>query len=183
MSVHRNAALTLVKRRELVEGVAAGATLKAAAAAFNVGGNTVRRWWRRYQALGNAGLEDRSSRPKHMRGAISIDLRQEAVRLRRLRRTVRAIASELGISKTSAAPPRRPVRPRAAASGRGLKSRGGHGGVSATRCRGRVARSPRRLGAEDLRVADRESRSQLGRRTQGRMGVNVLTPRPAIGRP
>ncbi|NLI01363.1 MAG: helix-turn-helix domain-containing protein, partial [Chthonomonadales bacterium] len=48
MSVHRNAALSLVKRRELVDFVAAGATLKAAAAAFNVGGNTVRRWWRRY---------------------------------------------------------------------------------------------------------------------------------------
>jgi len=103
MSVHRNAALSLVKRRELVDFVAAGGTLKAAAAAFNVGGNTVRRWWRRYMLLGPTGLEDRSSRPKHMPRAISEDVRQEAVRLRRERRTVRAIASELGISKTSVA--------------------------------------------------------------------------------
>ena len=43
MSVHRNAAPSLVKRRELVGHVAAGGTLKAAAAALDVGGTTVRR--------------------------------------------------------------------------------------------------------------------------------------------
>ncbi|NLH98011.1 MAG: helix-turn-helix domain-containing protein [Chthonomonadales bacterium] len=62
MSVHRNAALSLVKRRDLVGYVAAGATLKAAAVAFNVGGNTVRRWWRRYLILGHGSARPRSLR-------------------------------------------------------------------------------------------------------------------------
>lgn len=103
MTVHRNAALSLSKRRELIEFLEAGATLKEAAAFFKVGHNTVRRWWRRYQALGLDGLQDRSSRPKRPHRTIPVELHQEVISLRRQGRTVRAIASELGISKSSVA--------------------------------------------------------------------------------
>ncbi len=103
MSVHRNAALSLVKRRELVEYIAAGATLKAAGERFGVSGTTVRRWWRRYRVEGVAGLEDRSSRPKRMPRAIKEEVRQKVLELRKQRRTIRSIAAKLGISKTSVA--------------------------------------------------------------------------------
>lgn len=43
MDAHRNAVLTLMKRRELVERLEAGWTSEEAAAAHNVGNNTVRR--------------------------------------------------------------------------------------------------------------------------------------------
>lgn len=63
MSVHRNAALTLVERRQMVAMISGGSTLTVAAVTSDVGANTVRRWWPRYLQLGLGGLEDRSSRP------------------------------------------------------------------------------------------------------------------------
>src|SRR6185312_15549848 len=64
MDLHKNARLTFIRREQLAQRVLLqGATLKAAAAAFNVSSHTAAKWVRRYQQQGRAGLLDRSSRP------------------------------------------------------------------------------------------------------------------------
>ena len=69
MSVHRNAKLGLAGRFALVSAVEGGASLRSAAAAFNVSPATAHRWWHRWFAAGEEArstlscLFDRSSRP------------------------------------------------------------------------------------------------------------------------
>src|SRR5579862_5620553 len=69
MSFHRNAKLGLAGRYALVSAIAAGMSLKAAAAAFNVSPATAHRWWHRWLDAGDEAratltcLFDRSSRP------------------------------------------------------------------------------------------------------------------------
>jgi transposase InsO family protein len=69
MELHANAKLGLAGRIALVETVAAGATLRAAAAAFNVAPATAHRWWHRFADALPARHQstewacDRSSRP------------------------------------------------------------------------------------------------------------------------
>ena len=66
---HRNAKLGLAGRYALVSAIAAGMTLKAAAAAFSVSPATAHRWWHRWLEAGEEArstlscLFDRSSRP------------------------------------------------------------------------------------------------------------------------
>ena len=52
-------------RLRMVRRLEAGARLCDVAAALDLSTTSVRRWWRRYQAEGIAGLSDRSSRPHH----------------------------------------------------------------------------------------------------------------------
>ena len=69
MQLHANAKLGPAGRVALVEVIAAGATLKAAAAAFNVAPATAHRWWHRFkeadadQRAARCWALDRSSRP------------------------------------------------------------------------------------------------------------------------
>jgi transposase InsO family protein len=69
MELHANAKLGLAGRIALVETVAAGTTLRAAAAAFNVAPATAHRWWHRFADALPARRHsvewalDRSSRP------------------------------------------------------------------------------------------------------------------------
>jgi transposase InsO family protein len=69
MSVHRNAKLGLAGRFALVSAVEGGASLRSAAAAFNVSPATAHRWWHRWLAAREEArstlscLFDRSSRP------------------------------------------------------------------------------------------------------------------------
>jgi transposase len=67
MQVHANAKLGPAGRIALVEAIASGLTLRAAAAAFHVAPATAHRWWHRYRASANkasaAWAQDRSSRP------------------------------------------------------------------------------------------------------------------------
>ena len=69
MSVHRNAKLGLAGRFALVSAVEGGASLRSAAAVFNVSPATAHRWWHRWVAAGEEArstlscLFDRSSRP------------------------------------------------------------------------------------------------------------------------
>jgi transposase InsO family protein len=62
MELHANAALSLVQRRKLVELVPVVGVV-AAAEAVGTTPTTGRKWWRRWQEAGEAGLRDRSSRP------------------------------------------------------------------------------------------------------------------------
>jgi transposase InsO family protein len=56
---------------------------------------TVRRWWRRYQAEGVAGLTDRSSRPHHSPRALPRWQRRQIKRLRQRRQSSLQIAEAL----------------------------------------------------------------------------------------
>ncbi len=60
---HRNARLTVYGRRLLVDRVRAGRPVAHVAAEMGVSRATGHKWLRRWQCEGDAGLEDRSSRP------------------------------------------------------------------------------------------------------------------------
>lgn len=61
---HANARLTVHARRLLVQRVAAGWPQARVAEQLGVSRETVRKWWSRFQAEGDGGLLDRSSRPR-----------------------------------------------------------------------------------------------------------------------
>ncbi|HEY5173873.1 MAG TPA: IS481 family transposase [Acidimicrobiia bacterium] len=61
--VHRNAPLTPEGRLRLCQRIEAGWPVAQAAASMGISRDRAYVWWRRYQADGRAGLEDRSSRP------------------------------------------------------------------------------------------------------------------------
>ncbi|MFI1660859.1 IS481 family transposase, partial [Streptomyces sp. NPDC020472] len=60
---HRNARLTVFGRRLLVERVCSGRPVAHVAAEMGISRATAHKWIRRWQAEGDAGLHDRSSRP------------------------------------------------------------------------------------------------------------------------
>lgn len=61
---HRNARLTVFGRRLLVERVASGRPVAHVAAEMGISRATAHKWVRRWRAEGEAGLADRSSRPR-----------------------------------------------------------------------------------------------------------------------
>jgi len=61
---HRNARLTVHGRRLLVERVCAGRPVAHVAAEMGISRATAHKWVRRWRAEGEAGLADRSSRPR-----------------------------------------------------------------------------------------------------------------------
>jgi len=61
--MHKLARLTPMGRLRMVRRLEAGQPLGAVAVALDLSTTTVRRWWLRYRAEGEAGLHDRSSRP------------------------------------------------------------------------------------------------------------------------
>jgi transposase InsO family protein len=63
LSVHRNARLTPAGRLLLCQRIEAGWPVAHAAGSMGISRDRAYVWWRRYQAEGVAGLEDRSSRP------------------------------------------------------------------------------------------------------------------------
>jgi transposase InsO family protein len=102
MNVHKNARLTFARRlemvRDLVERVL---TPCAAAAAQGVSTPTVRKWLGRFLAQGEAGLADRSSRPRRHPRAIASTKALAIVELRRRRLTQGRIAASLRVSKST----------------------------------------------------------------------------------
>jgi transposase len=89
MSHHRNAKLGLAGRYGLVSAIAAGMTLKAAAAAFNVSPATAHRWWHRWLEASEeerarlSCLFDRSSRPHHSPRQLAPELEEVICECRR----------------------------------------------------------------------------------------------------
>src|SRR3546814_11918678 len=99
MNVHKNARLTPHSRGELVRRVlVVGQTPRAVATALGVSGKTVRKWVGRFQAEGEAGLQDRSSRPSRLRRPSTQELRDRSEALRRQRWNGQPIAKEHGLS-------------------------------------------------------------------------------------
>jgi transposase len=85
MNLHANAKLGLAGRRELVRTIEAGASLRAAAAAFGVSPATAHRWWHRWLEGGCqvAALCDRSSRPQRSPRLLAPELQERICDCRR----------------------------------------------------------------------------------------------------
>lgn len=124
MNVHKNARLTAHGRERIVAQVASGQTPQAVSEAVGVCPRTVRKWVKRYEAEGLAGLADRSSRPRRLYRPTPQAVVERIETLRRERLTGKAIAAEtgvspatvsrvlkrLGLNKLSALEPAEPVR-------------------------------------------------------------------------
>lgn len=99
MNTHKNARLTFARRMELVHDIVErGLTPGSAAVAHGVSPPTAHKWLGRFLVHGEAGLADRSSRPKISPRAISETKALAIVELRKKRLTQARIAAALGVS-------------------------------------------------------------------------------------
>jgi transposase InsO family protein len=125
MDIHKNARLTPHSRAEMVRRVLVeGQTPEAVATAFGVCPKTARKWVGRFQTEGEAGLQDRSSRPHRLHRPTPPETISRIATLRRQRWTGEQIAKEvvcspatvsrilkhLGLNKLKALEPIEPVR-------------------------------------------------------------------------
>jgi transposase InsO family protein len=102
MNIHKNARLTLKRRIDLVLNIVERRfSLSTAATEAGVSAHTARKWLSRYLAEGEAGLRDRSSRPKRSPRLIRPEKAMAIVELRRRCLTQARIASALGVSKST----------------------------------------------------------------------------------
>lgn len=101
MNMHKNARLTPRGRERIVELVASGQTPKTVSAVVGVCPRTVRKWLKRYDSEGIAGLQDRSSRPHRLHRPTPQLVVERIEALRRQRLTGKAIAAEVGVSEAT----------------------------------------------------------------------------------
>jgi transposase len=94
---HRNACLTVHARQLLVDRVSSGRPVAHVAKEMGVLRQCAHGWVARYAAEGEAGLQDRSSRPKHSprRTSTAVEAALVAAR-RKYRRGSDWLAAELG---------------------------------------------------------------------------------------
>ena len=97
MNSHKNARTTFAGRKLLIERSRVVGLMPAAEAA-GISLRTARKWLKRFEEFGEAGLMDRSSRPERTRTTIDDELRARIERLRRGRMPMRAIAGVVGRS-------------------------------------------------------------------------------------
>lgn len=97
---HRNARLTVHGRRLIVQRVRKeGWAVAHAAKAMGVSRQCAHRWLARWDAEGDAGLADRSSRPHRMPNRVSVEVEQRVLEARRThRRGPDWLGPELGIA-------------------------------------------------------------------------------------
>ncbi|MBX3146319.1 MAG: IS481 family transposase [Gemmatimonadales bacterium] len=95
MNQHKLARLTPRGRQQMVDRVADGEPVAEVARQLRLSTVTVWRWWRRYQAEGAAGLQDRSSRPQRSPRATPRWRRRQIARRRAAGRSSLEIAAEL----------------------------------------------------------------------------------------
>jgi transposase InsO family protein len=86
VNIHANARLTLRARRDIVELMVVGYPVSEIAAQFSVSRQTVYKWWQRWRAEGDAGLGDRSSRPRSCPHQTPMRLERRIEQLRRTRK-------------------------------------------------------------------------------------------------
>ena len=99
---HRNAKLTVAGRLLLVQRVEAGWTQAQVADAQGVSRASVSKWAKRYREEGVAGLEDHSSRAKHLPHAIGEPVIELICQLRReLGAGPHRLAYELGMARST----------------------------------------------------------------------------------
>jgi transposase InsO family protein len=96
--VHRNAPMTARGRMIMIERIDSGRPVAHVADEMGVSRKTADKWWRRWLAEGEAGLEDRSSRPHRCPHQTAAHLERRIVRLRQQRKLGPArIASIVGM--------------------------------------------------------------------------------------
>ena len=98
MNIHKNARTTPRGREWIAGQAASGQTPKALADAVGVCPRTVRKWLKRHQDEGVAGLADRSSRPRRLYRPTPQPVVERIEVLRRQRLTGKAIAADVGVS-------------------------------------------------------------------------------------
>jgi transposase InsO family protein len=79
----------------MIRRLEAGESVTQVARAVRLSPRRVREWWRRYRELGEAGLQDRSSRPHRSPRALPRYRRRQIVRLRHQRKSSLEIAEAL----------------------------------------------------------------------------------------
>jgi transposase InsO family protein len=84
--VHGNAPMTPRGRMIMIERIAAGRPVAHVAAEMGVSRKTADKWWRRWRAEGDGGLEDRSSRPRRCPHQTPASIERRIVRLRQRRK-------------------------------------------------------------------------------------------------
>jgi transposase InsO family protein len=84
--VHGNAPMTPRGRMIMIDRIASGRPVAHVAAEMGVARKTADKWWRRWLAEGEAGLEDRSSRPHRCPHQTAAHLERRIVRLRQQRK-------------------------------------------------------------------------------------------------
>ncbi len=103
MNLHKHARLTPRGRALLVQRIEQGLRVEDAAQAAGVSVRTAYKWLRRFREEGEAGLQDRSSRPRFCPHATSDALLDRLVEQRRARKTYRQIADDLGMAVSTVA--------------------------------------------------------------------------------
>lgn len=102
MNIHKNARLTFARRLEMVHQMSEqGVSPRTAASSCAVSVATARKWLGRYLAHGEAGLQDRSSRPTHSPRSVNPATALAIMELRRRCLTQARIALSLGVSKST----------------------------------------------------------------------------------
>src|SRR5262245_41225549 len=102
VKLHANAKSLPSVRRLLVQRVLhEGWSLAGAAKAVGLSRTSARRWLRRFEAEGDAGLLDHSSRPARMPRRTPTRLETRVIALRRNRLVAVAIARELGLARST----------------------------------------------------------------------------------
>ncbi|RQP09565.1 MAG: IS481 family transposase [Microbacteriaceae bacterium] len=100
---HANARLTVHGRRLIIRRRSAGWAQAHIAAAMGCSRKTVRYWIARFDAEGEAGLADRSTRPLTSPARVPVEVEAEAVRLRQSERLSRdELAERVGVSPRTA---------------------------------------------------------------------------------
>jgi transposase InsO family protein len=98
VNIHKNARLTAATRAEVVRRALRPRTNQSALArAYHVSRQTLRKWVRRYEAEGAAGLRDRSSRPQRCPRRLRRVYRRQIERRRHWRWSSLRIARDLGV--------------------------------------------------------------------------------------
>src|SRR6201995_1162624 len=100
--VHANARTNVFARTLMVERVAAGWPAAHVAEQLGVSRATVYKWLRRYAEAGDAGLADRSSRPRRMPTLTSARIEKRVLAARRRhRRGAVVLAGQLGLNPST----------------------------------------------------------------------------------
>ena len=96
--MHGNARLTPVGRLTLVMRIESGRPVAHVAAEMGISRPTAYKWWRRWQDDGEAGLVDRSSRPRSCPHQTSPEVEAQIAELRTtLKRGPARIGGQLGV--------------------------------------------------------------------------------------
>jgi transposase InsO family protein len=103
MNLHSGARTCPASRALLIERIQHGGTVTAAAEAAGISRRTAYKWIARHAREGDAGLRDRSSRPRSSPTALAVDHVCCIVYLRHTRMTVARIAASLELPRSTVA--------------------------------------------------------------------------------